>query len=305
VVRIHVSHGNSGETPATITTATSTTWQTPVQVGRDTRGEAVTFATFEHNTLVASRPGSGKTGLSRIMLAHYLLDPTTAVYLLDGKGSIEDYGTCRSLCTRFVSGTDDNAVTDTATMRNEVSPWSGHATQPVASTLVSWSSSKSAKTFRAAADRAERDRLDSTLGRIVRMGGALAVHVIVSTQRPTVDDLPAGTRNLLSQRVALMLRNSADAGLVLGAAPTLSLPTRRGQALYTDGGLVRGVLLDRLTDDAWTAVCARAAALRPTAATVQPNYTWGTLPAAVRAPVVTAPVDPVDPLIGEVLRLTS
>ena len=60
---------------------------------------------------------------------------------------------------------------------------------------------------RAAASKENRERLDSTLGRIVRMGRAVAVHVLVSTQRPTTDDLPAGTRNLLSQRVALMLRN--------------------------------------------------------------------------------------------------
>jgi hypothetical protein len=47
-----------------------------------------------------------------------------------------------------------------------------------------------------------------------------------------------------------MLRNGQDAALVLGHTPALALPEARGEAMYTNGGAVKAVQLDRLTDQA-------------------------------------------------------
>lgn len=300
VVRLHVTSGKRTETPATVATAPSTVWREPVRIGCDSRGEPVHLASFEHNSLVAGRPGSGKTALSRILLAHFLLDPTTSVYLLDGKGSTDDYGACRPLCARFVSGVDEDAVDDTLALLGDVlaivrARNAAGGQHPGALVLL-----EELQDVRAAATREERDRLDTLLGRIVRMGRAVGVHVIISTQRPTADDLPAGTRNLLSQRIALMLRNGADAALVLGHSPALALPEKRGEALFTDGGPVRGVVLDRLTDDAWRQVCKRATALRASQTPLALE------PGAARFPesVTTAPA-PVDPVLDAVLSVLA
>jgi hypothetical protein len=263
VVNIYVSKPRDRkQIPAVVASASRVEWSTPIQIAHDVLGKPVTLETSEHNTLVAGRPGSGKTSLSRIILGHYLLDPATAIYLLDGKGSVDDYGAARPMCAQFVSGTDDNAVTETLAMMTTVLDLvrqrnAAGGDHPGVLLLL-----EEFQDVRAAAHRDARDRLDATLGRIVRMGRAVSVHVLVSTQRPTTDDLPAGTRNLLSQRIALMLRNGQDAALVLGTTPQLALPKRRGQALFTDGGPVAGLELDRLTDEAWRKVCKRAAALR-------------------------------------------
>ena len=98
------------------------------------------------------------------------------------------------------------------------------------------------------------------------MGRAVSVHVLISTQRPTVDDLPSGSRNLISQRLALQLRNPADAGIVLGSTPTLPLPRQRGEGLYCTPAAVTAVQLDHLTAEGWAQVCGRAARLRATRA---------------------------------------
>lgn len=307
VVRLTVSHPASGVTAATLSDAEATTWTTPIRIGRDARGQAVTFATDENNSLVAGIPGTGKTSLARFVLAHYLLDPTTLIYALDGKGSRKDYGACRSLCTRFVFGTEDAAPADTLEMLTEVLALiqtrnsSGSNDHPGVLVFL-----EEFQDVRAGAPKADRDQLDNVLARIVRMGRAVSVHVLVSTQRPTVEDLPSGVRNLMTQRLALMVSSPEDARIVLGLTPTLPLPTERGQALYRVGGPERAVVLDRLTDDAWGAVCDRAKALRAERPETAP------LPADTTAAVTLAPTPSstagesvLDPVVDAVLSVLA
>src|SRR4029079_3725073 len=130
-----------------------------------------------------------------------------------GKGSVDDSGACRAMCARFVNGTDEDAVPETLAMLAEVLQLvrkrnAQGGQHPGALVLL-----EELQDVRAAGDRSQRAQLDETLGRIVRMCRAVGVHVLFATQRPSAEDLPTGTRNLLSQRVALMLRNGADASL--------------------------------------------------------------------------------------------
>lgn len=306
VVRIFVGHGNTATTAATVTSAPHSRWAEPIRIGRTGRGEPVTLSLFEHNTLLAGRPGSGKTSLARIVLSHYLLDPTTAVYALDGKGSVSDYGAARPLCARFVSGTEDNAAEDTLEMMTTVlgivrtRNGATHGTQHPGLLLLL----EEFQDVRAAATRQQRDQLDNMLGRVIRMGRAIGVHVLISTQRPSVDDLPAGVRNLMSQRVALALRNSQDAALVLGSTPQFALPSQRGEAIYTDGGALQPLVLDRLTDDAWRSLCARAAAIRPALPAPVPQEPTATTAEPQQAPEPVS-VAPVDPLVAAAVGVLS
>jgi S-DNA-T family DNA segregation ATPase FtsK/SpoIIIE len=256
VVRIHVTNGKQGEVRAEVATAPSTDWRDPIRIGVDTRGVPVRLENDEHNSLFAGMPGMGKTSLGRFRLAHYLLDPSTSVFLLDGKGSVKDYGACRGMLAGYVSGVEDNAVQDLLAMLEQVLAEvrrrnAAGGAHPGWLLLL-----EEYQDPRAAATREQRDRLDTALARIIRMGRAVAVHVKILTQRPSVDDIPASARNLVDQRVCLKLRNAADASLVLGTAPGLDLPKGRGQAIYTDGGEPTAVTLDRLTDADWPG-CAR------------------------------------------------
>lgn len=282
-----------GSAASPLATVTSTRWAAPVRIGADSRGRAVTLATTEENVLIAGRPGAGKTTTARVVLAHYLLDPTAEVFLLDGKGSVKDYGAARPLCSRFVSGADEDAVAQTEVLLDEVLTIvrarnaASDGTAPGGLLVLL----EELQDVRAAADKGTRECIDAVLGRIVRMGRAVGVTVLVSTQRPSVDDLPSGVRNLISQRLALMLRNGSDAALVLGQTPDLPLPTKRGEALLTTATGTTAVQLDHLTDDAWRAVCARATTLRPAVPVVPPEPVVADLP----EPVVAAAQVPPEP----------
>jgi hypothetical protein len=299
LIRIHVTHGRLKESRSTVATAERTDWAQPVRIGVNSRGEPVWYSTFEHNGLVAGTPGSGKTSLTRIPLSHFLLDPDADAFILDGKGSLKDYGECRDLCRTYIAGTDDNAVSDTLAMLDRVLTevrWRNAQGGEYPGVLVLL---EELQDVRASATRDQRDELDAILGRIVRMGRAVGVHVIVATQRPTADDLPPGVRNLLSQRIALMLRNGADAALVLGTTPGVPLPTRRGQALFTDGGPITPMTPDRLTNEDWSRVCERAARLR------KPGG-WGGHPGAAPELPAEASITPaLDPLLAAVVAVLS
>jgi len=323
VVRLHVAEPRATGTAASpLATATRTSWSEPVPIGVDPRGRPVVLATDEANALLAGQPGAGKSTVAKIVLSHALLDPAAEVYLLDGKGSMKDYGAARPLCRRFVSGVDDDAVDATVAMLDLVldivRARNADGGQHGGVLLLL----EELQDVRAAAGKADREQLDNTLGRIVRMGRAVGVSVLISTQRPSVDDLPSGVRNLISQRLALQLRNGQDAALVLGVTPELPLPKRRGEALLTTSTGTTTVALDLLDQSAWEAVCRRAAALRP--ARRGPERPQDSQEAvgngflaqhlrveAERRPAppaeVEAPAEPVeavlDPLLGEVLRV--
>jgi len=295
VVRIRLAEPRAtGVTASGLATAVRTRWAEPVRIGADGRGQPVTLATCEANALLAGQPGVGKSNVARVVLAHYLLDPAAEVYLLDGKGSAKDYGECRPLCRRFVSGVDDDAVDATLSMLTEVLDVVRHRNADGGEHGGVLLLLEELQDVRAAASKAEREQLDSTLGRIVRMGRAVGVSVLISTQRPSVDDLPSGVRNLISQRLALQLRNGQDAALVLGLTPDLPLPKRRGEALLTTGSGTIAVALDLLDQSAWEAVCTRAAALRPARRAAEAPAAGPAAPAEVetRPEAVEAVVDP-------------
>lgn len=256
-----------GVTVSPLADTALTCWRDPLRIGVDARGGQVQLLTDEQNTLVGGKPGMGKTSMVRLLLAHYLLDPSTVLYGLDGKGSRKDYAAVAPLCARWVWGTDDDPAADTLALLHEVLGVVRYRNQhsrdepaggwPGVLVLL-----EELQDVRAGASDAQRDELDVLLGRIIRMGRAVAVHLVFSTQRPSVEDIPSGVRNLVTQNLALVLRNGADTALVLGLAPGLALPARRGEALLATPAGVDPVELDLLDLPAFEAVCARAARAR-------------------------------------------
>lgn len=291
-------------------TATTTTWRTPARIGRSPQGHPVTVQTHEANTLIAGLPGYGKTSAARGIVAHGLLDPGTRLWIVDGKAS-RDWTAAAPLAERFVVGTDD-AVAEHAEellgdVLAEVQRRNAAGTVDPPGLLVvleEWTE------VRAAADRAGRDRLDALLGRVLRTGRAAGCHVVLVSQRPTVEDVPGGARNLLSNRLCLTVRNAADAALVLGEQPTLALPTRRGEALLAVPTGTVSVVLDHLDATGWEAVCRRAAAMRPdrppatVAPATAPHSTASVAPEPEpESDVPEAPVPVRDPLVHAVVEV--
>jgi hypothetical protein len=296
VVRVRVAAPRDTRThTAPVARATRTRFGDPVRVGRRADGTPVTLRLPAHNTLIAGKPGMGKTSLARIVLAHALLDPDARCYVLDGKGSRDDYGHAEALTERTVWGTDEDAPEHLAGMLDEVlaivrdrNATSGRRDWPGVLVVL-----EELQDVRDGADKHGRESIDRALRRIVRMGRAVNVHVVVSTQRPTVTDLPSGVRNLITQGVCLNVRNPAEVEIALGVRPDLPVPTEPGRALIATPGGVEPVTLDHLTDAGWRAVTERARSLRPERRVSAPPVS-GTGPVSTEPltaqPVSTGPV---------------
>jgi len=253
---------SSGSAPSPLAAVERTSWADPVRIGTVEQGRPVTLQTFEQSTLIAGIPGSGKSNSCKALVAHYLLDPDAQVYGLDGKAG-SDWKAAVPLFTRWVSGAAEDAPAQLLAMLAEVlgivRARNDADTDDHPGLLLLL---EELQDVRAAADRRTGEEIDKLLGRIIRMGRAVSIHTLISTQRPSVDDVPSGVRNLVTQRLCLMVRNPADAGLVLGTAPTLALPSRRGEGLLTTPAATRAVQLDLLDDAGWQVVVDRAGAAR-------------------------------------------
>jgi len=247
-------------------TAQVTRWHSPLRIGRDDRGQLVTTQTHEANTLIAGMMGYGKTSAGRIVAAHALLDPAARVWIIDGKGSRADWSDAEPAVERLVLGTDEDAaaqasevlgtILDEIRVRNAASKGRKGTPGGLVLILDEW------QDVRAAAGKTGGVKLDELLGRVIRMGRSSGVHVVIITQRPSVEDVPSSARNLLSHRLALVLRNAEDFKIALGETPTLPLPKRKGEALLTCPDGTVAVQLDHLDDKAWAAVCQRSAERR-------------------------------------------
>jgi hypothetical protein len=285
-------HGDS-VTASPLADATRTDWREPVRIGTDVRGRPVLLRTAGTNDLIGGIPNSGKTSTVRIQLAHYALDPTATLYGVDGKGSRKDYAAFRPLCRRWVWGTDDDAAQQVLDLLREVlavvqsrnvqSDCEPDGGWPGVLVLL-----EELQEIRSAASADQLRALDDLLGRCIRLGRAVSVKIVVSTQRPTVSDVPSGVRNLVAQQLCLKVRGVEDARIVLGSTPTLPLPARAGEGFVSTDDGQAAVDLDYLDLPTFAALCQRAASLR-------------SAPEPTAEPTVT----PTDPFAGAVHGLLA
>lgn len=246
---------------------------------------------MEANALYGAAPRSGKTEHCRAQLLTYLLDRRALIYGMDGKGSRSDYARVARMAEVWVWGTDEDAPRQTVRMLEQVVRLVQHRNESDATGHEDWPPVllmlEELQDVRAAASTTEGDAIDDALSRIVRMGGAPRVKMVISTQRTSVDDLPSAVRNLLNNLHAGWIANKADYKLVLGESPTV--PTdmpRKGEWIgRTADGQVR-YLSDRIPPAEWQVALDRAEKLR---ARIH------------RPPVVPEQREPVDAVLAQVL----
>lgn len=286
----------SGENvPAAIASATSTCWHDSLRIGETRRGEPVLLATYKHNTIVGGIMRFGKTSAARIVAAHAMLDPNAALHIVDGKGSAGDWAAARHAAATMILGSDDTALDDLERLLSEIHAQVDERNRQSESRPANWQPPgvlllmDELQDILTGASPKQRERIVSLIGRIMRKGAAPGVHVLIATQRPAAEEIPTSLRNIIDQRVSLKARDRSAHNLVLGeggATGVASLPVVAGEALLTDGGETRFVVLDYMDDAAWKRVCKAA----PPAATAEQS---------LADPVVTA--DPLVLALREVL----
>lgn len=323
VVRLHVASGGSVRLDAepAVARADRTDWRQPISLGRDGQGRPVTFRTVGTHSALVGGTGSGKTATGRLVVAHALLDPTVRVFALVAKDDAADWRAMAGLCEAYVGGVRPDALRRAEQVLGQVEALSearadaGRNVAPVVVVIEEWYRLRSAA---ARLDPALGKRLDGLLGEVLATSRSRGVHVLVFAQRGTVEYLPGDQRANLLQRLVGRTGSRAEIQYVLDEAPT-ALPSRVGEFLVsTDERTPALVTVDHLTDDAWEAVCRRAAALRrdrpaqPAQAAQAASGAHEPPPGSVSltkaspAPVVSVEPEPVrDPLLEAVLEVLA
>nr|WP_203729347.1 cell division protein FtsK [Streptomyces sp. SID12501] len=261
-----------------------------VPFGLDPRGRAQSVPLIQHNVLIGSQPGQGKTASVRVLACGAALDPSVELWLHENKGT-GDLDSLECVSHRFVSGIDDDSIKYAADslklLREEVMRRAGVIKKlprdlcPDKRITRSIADKRSLKLWPLLAvfDECQNLFAHSKYGKqagedaefIIKLGRALGVILVLATQRPDKDSLPTGISGNVSIRFCLRVAGQVENDMILGTSAyksgvraTAFRPEIDAGNGYLGGAnplptVVRTAYLD---DNATHAIAQRALALR-------------------------------------------
>lgn len=255
-------------------TATRTSLWYPVPVGVDEDGNTVTITLPEHNLLVGGEPGSGKSVAVSQLVAATALDPTSRLYLLDGK--LVELAAWRNAADGFAGTNIDQAITLLRTIQEEMD---GRYQQllehglrkiPPGAGLVVVVVDELAH-YLTWPDKKPRDAFSDTLRDLVSRGRAAGIVVIAATQKPASEVIPTSLRDLFGYRWALRATTPAASDTILGTgwatngytSHTIPPGLRGAGYLLHEAGIPIRLRAHHLDDPTINHLATRAATLRP------------------------------------------
>jgi DNA segregation ATPase FtsK/SpoIIIE, S-DNA-T family len=205
--------------------------------GEEPRGRLVTLPVFENNILIGAIPGQGKTSAARCITCAEALDPTVELWIheLAGKG---DYDPLEIVSHRFVSGIDDESIAyaakslrmlRTEAMRRVAAlkalPRDICPDKKVTREIADKRSFKlwplvaifdECQNLFAHPDYGKQAGEDAEF--VIRVGRAVALSLVLATQRPDKDALPTGVSGNVSIKFCLYVPGQVENDMVLGTS---------------------------------------------------------------------------------------
>jgi DNA segregation ATPase FtsK/SpoIIIE, S-DNA-T family len=209
----------------------------PFPFGTDPRQRRVDGHVIEHNWLVGSMPGQGKTSAVRVIVAACSLDPTVELWIheLKGTGDLDPF---EQVSHRFISGIDDESIeyaaASLAMLRAELMRRVERIKKldrtvcPDKKTTRQIANKRALKLHPLACivDEAQNLFAHPKYGKqaaedavfIIKIGRALGVFLVLATQRPDKDSLPTGVSGNVSTRFCLKVAGQMENDMVLGTS---------------------------------------------------------------------------------------
>jgi S-DNA-T family DNA segregation ATPase FtsK/SpoIIIE len=209
----------------------------PLPFGTDPRGRRVDGAVIEHNWLIGSMPGQGKTAAVRVLVSAVSLDPTAEMWVheLKGTGDLDPF---EQVSHRFISGIHDEAIGYAAQSLKMLRAEIGRRTErlkaldravcPDKKVTRQIASKRSLKLhpLMCAIDECQNLFAHPKYGKqagddatfIIKIGRALGVFLILATQRPDKDSLPTGVSGNVSTRFCLKVAGQVENDMILGTS---------------------------------------------------------------------------------------
>lgn len=270
----------------------------PIPFGQDPRGRIIKVPLFQHNVLMGAMPGQGKTAAVRVLTGGAALDPSVELWLheLKGTGDLDPY---EQVSHRFISGIDDESMAYAAhslhMLRGEVMRRASELKRlprdlcPDKMVTRQIADTRSLKLHPLVCVIDECQNLfghqDKEMAKqvaddavfIIKIGRALAVTLILATQRPDAGSLPTGVSGNVSIRYCLKVAGQVENDMVLGTSKyqeglraTMFRPGKDAGIGYLLGAtddptVVKAAYLDQ---EASTRVATRARKLREAAGTL-------------------------------------
>ncbi|WP_181849291.1 cell division protein FtsK [Streptomyces parvulus] len=208
-----------------------------VPFGIDPRGRAQSVPMIQHNILVGSLPGQGKTASVRVLACGAAMDPSVELWLHENKGT-GDLDSLECVSHRFVSGIDDDSIkyaADSLKLLREEVMRRAAAIKKLPRDLC-----PDKRVTRAIADKRSLklwplvgvfDECQNLFAHpkygkqagddaefIIKLGRALGVILVLATQRPDKDSLPTGISGNVSIRFALKVAGQVENDMILGTS---------------------------------------------------------------------------------------
>jgi S-DNA-T family DNA segregation ATPase FtsK/SpoIIIE len=209
----------------------------PGPFGTTPRGKRADVCLPEHNVLIGSMPGQGKTSAVRVLVSIAALDPTCELWIheLKGTGDLDPF---EQVSHRFISGIDDESIGYAAEslkrLRLEVMARAERLKKldrvmcPDKKVTRDIANRRLLKLWPLACviDEAQNLFAHEKLGRqagedatfIIKIGRALGVMLILATQRPDKDSLPTGVSGNVSTRFCLKVAGQIENDMILGTS---------------------------------------------------------------------------------------
>ncbi|TJZ99699.1 cell division protein FtsK [Actinacidiphila oryziradicis] len=209
----------------------------PIPFGQDPRGRGKAVPMIQHNVLVGSLPGQGKTSAIRVLACGAALDPTVELWIHENKGT-GDLDSLECVSHRFVSGIDDDSIKYAADslklLRAEVMRRAGvikklpkdlcpdkRITRDIANkrSLKLW---PLVGIFDECQNLFAHPKYGKQAGEdaefVIKLGRALGVILILATQRPDKESLPTGISGNVSIRFCLKVAGQTENDMILGTS---------------------------------------------------------------------------------------
>ncbi|NAS23918.1 cell division protein FtsK [Herbidospora sp. NEAU-GS84] len=208
-----------------------------IPFGSDPRGRAVTVPVIEHNVLMGSQPGQGKTASVRVLASGAALDPSVELWIheLKGTGDLDPH---EQNCHRYVSGIEDEAIAyaaDSLTLLRKEVMRRAAALKALPPDLcpdkkvtrqIADMRSLGLHPLVAIFDECQNlfahpeygDKAGDDAEFIIKLGRALGVVLILATQRPDKDSLPTGISANVSIRFCLRVAGQIENDMILGTS---------------------------------------------------------------------------------------
>jgi len=209
----------------------------PMPFGTDPRQRRVDAAVIEHNWLVGSMPGQGKTSAVRVLVSGVSLDPSVEMWIheLKGTGDLDPF---ECVSHRFISGIDDDSIGYAAEslkmLRREIESRAARLKKldrvmcPDKKISRQIANKRSLRLWPLACIVDEAQNLFShpKYGKqagddavfVIKIGRALGVFLILATQRPDKDSLPTGVSGNVSTRFCLKVAGQTENDMILGTS---------------------------------------------------------------------------------------